>query len=102
MTQPRSQRKAAIAIWLAGVLLCCVVIIRTTFTTDLSAFLPQTPTKEQQVLLDQLRDGVISRLILIGLEGGEAPARAAVSKDMAAHLRADPALVTLNNGEPVN
>ena len=47
-----------------------IVIGRTEFTTDLSAFLPQSPTKEQQVLLDQLRDGVVSRLILVGIEGG--------------------------------
>jgi predicted exporter len=95
-------RWVAIAGWLLGVAVCCVIISRTVFTADLSAFLPQSPTKEQQVLLDQLRDGMISRLILIGIEGGDASTRAALSKQIASELRADPAFVTVNNGEAVN
>ncbi|WP_019142432.1 MMPL family transporter [Noviherbaspirillum massiliense] len=103
MKQPGSQgRRLPIALWLAGVIICCIVIARTTFTADLSAFLPQTPSKEQQVLLDQLRDGVVSRLILIGIEGSDAAKRAALSKDMAKRLRGSSAFVTINNGEPVN
>ncbi|HEV7618006.1 MAG TPA: MMPL family transporter [Burkholderiaceae bacterium] len=103
MKRPTFQRRwTALAAWLVGVALCCIVIGRTTFTADLSAFLPQSPTKEQQVLLDQLRDGVVSRLILIGIEGGNAPLRAGLSKEVAKRLRADPEFVTVNNGEPVN
>lgn len=103
MNQAKPQRRwIAIAAWLLGVALCVLVISRTTFTADLSAFLPQSPTPEQQVLLDQLRDGVVSRLILVGIEGGDAPARAALSKETARRLRGDPAFVTVNNGEPVN
>src|SRR5687767_10111884 len=102
MRQPASARRAAISIWLLGMLLCCIFISRTTFTTDLSAFLPASPTSEQRVLLDQLRDGVVSRLILVGLEGGDAAARAAISKDMAQRLRGVDAFVTVNNGEPVH
>jgi predicted exporter len=103
MKRPTFQRRwTALAVWLVGVALCCIVIGRTTFTADLSAFLPQSPTKEQQVLLDQLRDGVVSRLILIGIEGGNAPLRAGLSKEVAKRLRADPEFVTVNNGEPVN
>lgn len=82
--------------------ICVVIISRATFTTDLSAFLPQSPTKEQRVLLDQLREGVVSRLILVGIEGADASTRAALSKNMAHRLRADPAFVTIDNGEPVN
>lgn len=102
MKHSTSHRQIAIAAWLVGVVLCAILIARTTFTTDLSAFLPQSPTKEQQVLLDQLRDGVVSRLILIGIEGGDAATRAALSKDTAKRLRGDPAFVTVNNGEPIN
>ena len=97
-----SARGRAIALWLAGVALCGVIIGRTVFTADLSAFLPQAPTAEQRVLLDQLRDGVVSRLILVGIEGGDAASRAAASKSMARRLRADPALASVSNGEPVN
>lgn len=102
MKQAVSQRRAAIAAWLIGLVLCSIVIARTTFTADLSAFLPASPTKEQQVLLDQLRDGMVSRLILVGIEGADAPVRAALSKSIAHELRSDEAFVTVNNGEPVH
>jgi predicted exporter len=89
-------------IWLVFLLACLSVIGRTHFTTDLSAFLPRTPTPEQQLLMDQLRDGLASRLILVGIEGADAPTRARISKQTAQRLRADPAFVSVNNGEPVN
>ncbi|MDP3414268.1 MAG: hypothetical protein Q8S16_13875, partial [Polaromonas sp.] len=76
-------------IWLAVLLLCGVLVARTQFTADMSAFLPRSPTPEQQLLVDQLRDGLVSRLILVGIEGSDLPARAAVSGAMAATLRAD-------------
>ena len=95
-------RRLALLVWLLGIAMCCVVIARTTFITDLSGFLPQSPTKEQQVLLDQLREGVVSRLILIGIEGGDVALRAALSKETAKRLRSEPAFVTVNNGEPLN
>lgn len=103
MKRPMIQRRAvAIAAWLIGLALCAIVIARTTFTADLSAFLPASPTQEQQVLLDQLRDSVVSRLILVGIEGADAPTRAVLSKHVAQRLRGDPAFVTVNNGEPVH
>ncbi|HJU72017.1 MAG TPA: MMPL family transporter [Paucimonas sp.] len=102
MTVPSRRRGMALAAWLLGVVVCALVIARTTFTTDLSAFLPQSPTRAQQVLLDQLRDGMVSRLILIGMEGADAPTRAALSKGMAQQLRGAPAFAAINNGEPVD
>ncbi len=83
-------------------LTCGVIISRTHFTTDLSAFLPRSPTPEQQLLMDQLRDGLASRLILVGIEGADAPTRARLSKQVAQRLRADRNFVSVNNGEPVN
>ncbi|MDB5966127.1 MAG: hypothetical protein JWQ72_2627 [Polaromonas sp.] len=102
MTSPPRARRIAIALWLAFLLACGTIISRTSFTTDLSAFLPRTPTAEQQVLLDQLKDGVASRLILVGIEAADAPTRARLSRELAARLRPDPLFVTVNNGEPVN
>ena len=89
-------------IWLAFLLACGAIISRTPITTDLSAFLPRNPTTEQQLLMDQLREGLASRLILVGIEGADAPTRAGLSKAVAQRLRADPAFVSVNNGEPVN
>ena len=102
MMRTRRHGITAITLWLAFLLGCAIIISRTQFTTDLSAFLPRTPTAEQQLLMDQLRDGLASRLILVGIEGADAPARARLSKQIAQRLRADPAFVSVNNGEPVN
>ena len=90
----------AITAWLATVLVCVTVIGRTEFTADLSAFLPRTPTPVQQVLVQQLRDGVVSRLILIGIEGGAPAALAQTSKRLAAELRKQQEnFAAINNGE---
>ena len=98
----RRRGMAAALLWLAFLLGCGAIISRTDFTTDLSAFLPRTPTAEQQLLMDQLRDGLASRLILVGIEGADAPTRARLSRQMAGRLRAEPAFVSVNNGEDVN
>ncbi len=52
--------------------------------------------------MEQISDGLASRLILVGIEGADAPTRARISKQIARRLRADPAFVSVNNGEPVN
>ncbi|MGI4846900.1 MAG: MMPL family transporter [Janthinobacterium lividum] len=98
----RRARLLILLLWAVGMLACAIVVSRTTFTTDLTAFLPQSPTREQQVLLDQLTDGVVSRLILVGIEGGDAATRAALSKQMAAQLRTDQRFASISNGEPVS
>ena len=94
--------RIAISLWLVFILVSAIIISRSRFTADLSAFLPRSPTPEQQLLLEQIRDGLASRLILVGIEGADAPTRAGLSKQIAQRLRADPDFVSVNNGEPVN
>ena len=90
----------ALGAWLALLLACIAVIARTPFTTDLSAFLPRSPSPVQQALVEQLRDGVVSRLILIGIEG-DAPARlAGISRNVGAALRDSGRFASVNNGAP--
>ncbi|MDR7380193.1 putative exporter [Rhodoferax ferrireducens] len=100
MTKRLFQR-SFVPVWLAlaALLLCCVVIGKARFTADMSAFLPQAPTPEQQLLVDQLRDGLVSRLVLVGVEGGDAPTRAALSKAMAQRLRGEAQFSNVGNGE---
>jgi predicted exporter len=88
-----------VAAWLLFVVACAAIVSRTHFTTDLSAFLPRSPSPAQQILVDQLRDGVVSRLILIGVEGAPSPALAGVSRRVAADLRGDGQFVSADNGE---
>jgi len=97
----RSLRQPAVIVWLCFLAACAAVIARTNFSADLSAFLPRSPSEQQRVLVEQLRDGLVSRLILVGIEGGDANGRADVSRKVAATLRADKRFSAINNGEPV-
>ena len=92
------RRRLAIALWLAGVAFCIFQITQTRFVADLSSFLPHAPTPQQQLLVDQLRDGAISRVMLIGIEGGDARVRASLSRALAAALRADALFASTTNG----
>ena len=56
----------AVIVWLSFIAACVLVISRSQFTADMSAFMPRNPTPSQRIMVDQLRDGVVSRLILIG------------------------------------
>ncbi|SAK46612.1 exporter-like protein [Caballeronia hypogeia] len=97
----RSLRQPAVLVWLCLLVVCATIIARTSFSADLSAFLPRSPSEQQRVLVEQLRDGLVSRLILAGIEGGDARGRAEVSRKLAAKLRDDRRFSAINNGEPV-
>jgi len=96
-----NRRLGVPALWLLCVALASVIVMRAHYVTDLSAFLPAKPTPAQQLLVDQLRDGPASRLILIALEQGEPLTRARVSAALGARLRRDSQFSSVNNGEPV-
>lgn len=85
--------------WLLSLALCALVIWRTPFHTDLSAFLPASPDPEQRVLIEQLQEGAASRLLLVAVEGGDAAQRAEASRRLAATLRASGRFEQVQNGE---
>ncbi len=89
----------ALGAWLLGIAACVAVIARSEFSTDLSAFLPRSPSPIQQVLVEQLRHGVLSRLILIGIEGDTPERMAQASKRLGASLRASGSFAAVGNGE---
>ena len=91
--------RLVVGAWMVFLLACAVVIGRTTFTADVSAFLPRSPTPAQEILVEQLRDGVVSRLMLIGIEGAPPESLAQSSKRLAAELRKQEAFVLVENGE---
>lgn len=49
MKRLHALRRPAVLVWLTGLLLCAVVIGRTSFTADLSAFLPRSPDRKSVV-----------------------------------------------------
>lgn len=92
-------RAAVLLLWLAALALAAWQITRTPFTADLSAFLPATADAQQQVLIDQIRSGVPARTLFIGIEGADAPARSAASRQLAAALRSSGRFDQVSNGE---
>jgi predicted exporter len=85
--------------WAVLAAAAALIVARAHYTTDLSAFLPRSPTPTQRLLVDQLRDGLASRLIIVAVEGTDSATRAQVSETMARKLRTDPQFVAINNGE---
>ena len=95
-------RVARIALWASAMVLAAIIVARAHYTADLSGFLPRAPSARQRMLVDQLRDGPSSRLLLIAIEDGDAAARAQLSMAIARQLRADAAFASVENGESVN
>lgn len=66
--------------------------------SDFTAFLPATTTPEQKLLVSQLRDGLVSRLMLVAIEGGPEDKVAAASRAVAAELGRAPEFAFVSNG----
>ncbi|MDB6060303.1 MAG: hypothetical protein JWM78_406 [Verrucomicrobiaceae bacterium] len=96
------KNKWPLLIWVLLLIGAAIVIGKTRFTADFSAFLPAAPTPAQQLLVDQLQNGVVSRLVLMSVTGGSAEERSMVSQQLAAKLRSSEMFVATNNGEPVS
>lgn len=93
------RRVPVIGLWLLALALSLAVILHTRFTADMSAFLPEHPTAAQAFLVDQIKDGAISRMILIGIEGGDAATRAEASHALGAALRQSGLFTLVRNGD---
>lgn len=98
-------RRLRWSVWFATLLVFIVIAWRASYTSDLSAFLPDAPTPSQRLLVDQLRSGPVSRLLLLGIEGtgdsagaAGAPDRARLSKALAEALRGAPDIGAVSNG----
>ena len=91
-----------IALWLVGMLCAAWIVARARYTADLSAFLPRAPSARQQLLVDELREGPASRLLLVGIAGGDSAVRAQVSAYLVRYLQHDPAFTSISNGAVSN
>ena len=98
----RARRAGIVATWLIGIAAAAWIVAHANYVADLSAFLPANPTPLQKQLVDQLRSGPASRLILVALEDGDLQARAQVSLGMAQRLRNDAEFSSVDDGEPVS
>ena len=100
MSTPGRPRAAVVLLlWLLAMAVGGALIARARFSADLSAFLPLAPDPQQRVLIEQLHSGVAARTLMVGIEGGDAAARAGASRALAAALRAGGLFEQVHNGE---
>jgi predicted exporter len=90
--------RLALAAWLTILALSAWQLTRVNLVADLGAFLPPSATPTQQLLLDQMRSGVASRLMLIAIGGAGEERLAAASRSLAAELRASGLFASVQNG----
>src|SRR5918993_1488678 len=88
--------------WMALLFAGGGVVADMTVTTDLTALLPRSSDNTQALLVEQLRDGVAARLILIGLEGAEPEVLAGASRKVAQSLKETALFVSVSNGDPAD
>ena len=93
------RRGAAIVVWALLLGVAALIVVRARYSADLSAFLPRAPTPSQRLLVEQLRQGVASRLIIVAIQGADEASRARLSKALAQRLRAEPRFVSVENGD---
>ncbi len=88
-------------LWLAVLLLGLLQLARTPINLDLSGFLPSEAEPSQRLLIDQMRDGVGGRLLLLSITGDSAEARAAISQKLAERLQSSGEFSLVANGAPL-
>jgi len=90
--------RTRVVLWIVFLAACAAVASQAHFTTDLSAFLPRSPTPSQRILVDQLRAGVVSQVILIGVQGAPQDKLAQVSNALVERLAQAPEFAYASNG----
>ncbi len=97
MAAPRPLVRYALAL-LLFLGLAVLAANRVRIEADFSAFLPPSATTEERLLVAQLREGLVSRLMLVALEGGDDRTLAVASRALRTRLAADPAFEFAING----
>src|SRR5712664_957270 len=91
--------RAALIVWLAVVAASAWWTARhTAFTADITAFLPAASGRLERLLVEQLREGVASRTMLVAIEGGAPAELARLSRELARALAADRLFDYVTNG----
>ena len=91
-----------VALWLAAVLGAVAIIARAHFVADMSFFLPSQPSAEQRVLVGQMSEGAVSRLLMVAIEGGDGAQRARASQALRDALVASGRFASVQNGRTDN
>jgi predicted exporter len=95
----KGRRWGAIVVWTGLAAIAAWIVATARYSADLSAFLPRAPTATQRLLVEQLRQGVASKLIIAAIVGGDQGARTRLSRELAQRLRADTEFLAVENGD---
>jgi predicted exporter len=95
----RSAALRILLLWLALMAAGAAVVANSRFSADMSFFLPSRPSVKQTVLVGQLQDGMVSRLLMVAIAGGDEQARGTASRTLRERLVAGGAFVAVQNGE---
>src|SRR5919108_2844003 len=90
--------RLAVAVWVVVLALSAWQLARTPVIADLGAFLPPSASPTQELLLEQMRSGVASRILLIALGGASEERLAGASRAAAAEMRASGLFASVQNG----
>ncbi|TFH46971.1 MAG: hypothetical protein E4H01_09080, partial [Lysobacterales bacterium] len=97
-----SKQRLCAGLWLAGLAAAlCWAYFQSSVRNDMTSFMPRAATPVQRLLMNELREGPVARLMLITLSGAPRERLAMVSKQVAASLRAGGLFVRIANGEQV-
>ena len=100
MKPPFSASWRASALWLAAAVAAAMILAtRLELSFDLSAFFPQQTTLAHDILIEQIRNGPGSRLLVIGINGAPPDQLAEASEQLKEDLSANAAFITVWNGE---
>ena len=88
-----------VAVWLLVLAAALWILRTTTFSGDITAFLPSKPSNAQKILVEQLQDGVVSRMVLLAIEGGNESERANASRALMEQLVTLPSVSYAHNGD---
>lgn len=86
-------------LWLLAMIAGVSWITQARFTADMSFFLPADPSPQQEVLVGQMKDGAVSRLLMLGIEGGDEASRARASMALRQALIDGGHFLSVQNGE---
>ena len=89
----------AVGIWLVFILICALVVAGSQFTADMSAFLPRDPSPRQQILIEQISEGIASRSLIVAIEGAPSATLAKLSESMGQQLRSGTDFSSASNGQ---
>ncbi len=89
------------SLWWVGAIGVALVILltRLQLSFDLSAFFPRQTTLAHEVLIEQVRNGPASRLLVVGISAGETGNAAEAARLLQQELARDPGFVSVLNGE---